>query len=454
MELSDAELLQGSTSPSARRSLSDSLKVLPGGTVTSVEFPGEWKDGMVFCARLLEPGEFRSPALQGPDIADKTPGPQPEAAPGDLRDIEVMAIGQRKTADGTALVSLDLRLPDVVPFGRQQARDLVIASFYAKGEGLERGSPEYLVWQQFPVSSGLFAFTVAALVVIGFYAIASLIQGQGAAGGGKTRRSWSPVFVTSNKFGRASLAQLQIFIFTLIVVGLLTFVLLRTSVLSDISGDILMLLGISAAGTTGARIAEVLKGRLKFEHWSWLRNQGWLTAYEDSTDHKLKPPLAKAAWQDLLRSEGSFDIYSFQLATVSLVVAIALVTSDLRGLAHFTIPEHLLQLLGLSNFVFVGAKAISPDTFKDLDDKLEEVIQAEAVLRAKIESALTPDEKKDAKKALDKAKTIAAAKDELGAYLDKAKIAARMLMSIFPEKGDTKFDAGSISDETVMPKFA
>jgi hypothetical protein len=451
MKRTDAELLYASTSPGARSYLSGSLKVLPGGTVISVEFPGQLRDGMVFCARLLEPGASRAPALQAADVTGRVAGPDPRAASKERRDVEVMAIRQIKTGDGTALVSLDLRLPAVVSFGPQQERDLVVASFDLREGLLHESSPGILVWQAFWVSSGPFAFAVAALVVIGFYTIAVLIQGKGAEKAGKTRRSLSPVFVTSNKFGRASLSQLQIFAFTLIIVGMLTFVLLRTSVLSDISADILMLLGISAAGTAGAKIAEVLKGRLKFEHWSWLRNQGWLTAYEDSTAQEQKPPLAKAAWPDLLKSDGSFDIYSFQLAAVSLLVAVALLTSDLSGLAQFRIPEHLLQLLGLSNVVFVGAKAIQPDTFKDLDEKLEEVIQAEMALKAKLGTALTADERKDSRRALEKARTTA--KPELDDYLEKAKIAARMLTSIFPEKGDTKFD-GSISDETVMPRFA
>jgi hypothetical protein len=57
------------------------------------------------------------------------------------------------------------------------------------------------------------------------------------------------------------------------------------------------------------------------------------------------------------------------------VVAVALVRTNLAGLGTFTIPAELLQLLGLSQVVFIGGKAIEKSAYNDLDDKLTEVRQ-------------------------------------------------------------------------------
>ena len=59
-----------------------------------------------------------------------------------------------------------------------------------------------------------------------------------------------PVYLTSGPFDKASLSQFQIFGFTLLVFGLLVYILFRMGILPNISSDILALSsGISAAGT-------------------------------------------------------------------------------------------------------------------------------------------------------------------------------------------------------------
>jgi hypothetical protein len=46
-------------------------------------------------------------------------------------------------------------------------------------------------------------------------------------------------------------------------------------------------------------------------------------------------------------------------------------------LATFQIPQELLTLLGLSQIIFIGGKAIDKSAYNDLDDKLTEVWQHE-----------------------------------------------------------------------------
>ena len=70
--------------------------------------------------------------------------------------------------------------------------------------------------------------------------------------------------------------------------------------------------------------------RFSFENWAWLRNNGWLKVYEAAVDGK-KADTKRARWGDLLKTDGSFDIYSFQLATFSVLVGYSLLTSDPRA---------------------------------------------------------------------------------------------------------------------------
>lgn len=127
---------------------------------------------------------------------------------------------------------------------------------------------------------------------------------------GKPPSFWSsldPVQITANPFGRASLAKLQIFAFSLLVFALMLYYLLRTGILITLSTDILMLLGISAAGATGGKLTYLAKRRLSFPNWAWLRRNNWLPSVQDDVS-------PRARWAELITDyDGKeFDVYSFQ----------------------------------------------------------------------------------------------------------------------------------------------
>lgn len=184
-----------------------------------------------------------------------------------------------------------------------------------------------------------------------------------------------PVQITANPYGRASLAKLQIFLFTLIVFGLLLFFQLRVSVLAALSTDVMVLLGISAVGAAGGKITYVAKRRLRFENWAWLRRKDWLPENTGVA--------TRAKWSELFvdSDTNEFDPYSFQMAIFSIVVALALVRASLSELGSFKIPAELLGLLGLSQVVFIGGKAVEKSAYNELDAKLDEVRAQEAKLR-------------------------------------------------------------------------
>lgn len=388
------------------------LRVLPGGAVAKIELPVVTPANSVYCARFLD--------------SDR-PLRVLTAIPG--------------TAEKAGTTALTLEVPELGFW--YQHREIALVSFPVDAKGqLKLDSPGVAVRQKVWVSNGLLSFIGALATVVLAYLVAVAVLGRI----GKSY-SFNPVYLTSGTFDKASLSQFQIFGFTLLVLGLLVFAMLRTNVLSDISADILLLLGISAGGAGGSKVAGIMKKRLSFDNWSWLRNQGWLTGYEAGIGQAPDP--SRARWGDLLKAEdGSLDIYSFQLVTFSLLVAYSLLTSDLEKLATFTVPPNLLALLGLSNVVYIGGKAVAPNSVGELDEKVRALRDAERNWVAKVVAAVNPLPDQPGKQG--RAKTDAPA--EYQVYITAAREAARMLKAVHGAAG-TKFKVEPISDADLMPVF-
>lgn len=181
-----------------------------------------------------------------------------------------------------------------------------------------------------------------------------------------------PVQITATPHGRGSLGKLQIFVFSLLVFGLLFYYQLRYGILAGISQDVMLLMGISAVGAVGAKITYRKKRRLSLENWTWMERKRWLYTGRDVQ--------ARAKWRELVLDSDTkeFDPYSFQMAVFSLVVAVALVRTGLSGLGAFEIPAELLQLLGLSQVVFIGGKAVETTSYEELEKQLKDVREQEA----------------------------------------------------------------------------
>jgi hypothetical protein len=383
--------------------------VLPGGSRTTVWLTGLTAPPMpnqIYCARLVE---------------DDLP-------------VGVIATPLK---DDPSKSELTLSAPDM-PFGPQRKRKLVLVSYTLSDGRFDPDTPCVFAQEWFAVSDGLFSFVVALCVVLLAYVVSVLALGRVG-----NAYSWNPVYLTSDRSDRASLSQLQIYCFTLIVFGLLTYGLLRIALLSEISGDVLQLLGISAAGAAGANVAEQMKKRLSYDNWAWLRNHGWLTAYESGVGQPADT--SRARWGDLLKTNGDFDVYSFQLAVFSLVVAYALLTADIEHLATFTIPANLKALLGLSNVVYIGGKAINPGSVAELDKKVTDLRSAELSWLGQVDTIVRP--------LADGAKlsaAIAAAPEKYRAYIGLAREAARLLTAQYGVKGTT-FIGEPINDALLLP---
>jgi hypothetical protein len=184
-------------------------------------------------------------------------------------------------------------------------------------------------------------------------------------------RYFDPVYMTAGSDGKGSLSKLQILFFSMIVFGLLSYIVARTGVLSDLSPSILLLLGIAGVGSTAAKGTDEQKNRLSFENRSWLIRKGWLPEAGWAA-------VNKASWHDIITNDGGeFDVYRYQSCIFSLTVGGALLVGGVNELASFTIPETLLGILGLSQVVYIGGKLVSTSSVAELNDAITNVRVAE-----------------------------------------------------------------------------
>lgn len=164
-----------------------------------------------------------------------------------------------------------------------------------------------------------------------------------------------------------SLSLVQLFIFTAAVAVMVAWHFGRTWQLTNLSKDVLYLLGISAAGATAGAWADITKNRLKWENWLWLKERGAFP--EDLT----KIPLSLG---QLVTTRGEFDLYRFQALLFTLLVAPAFVFSSLYSLDTAAIPEGILSVLGLSQVTYLVGKMADTPTVSDFDTSLTETIRS------------------------------------------------------------------------------
>jgi hypothetical protein len=162
--------------------------------------------------------------------------------------------------------------------------------------------------------------------------------------------------------GQASLSQLQMLVFTLIVATLLFYQWMRTGLLQEISTDLLYLIGISTAGTAATQMATSIRKDLDPAVYDYVQQLGWFTA-------PLANPNSKASARGLLMTNGRFDIYKFQMLVFSFVIAAYVIASGATELGNIQISATLLTLMGMSQGAYVGGRAAA-DVLTPLQDQL------------------------------------------------------------------------------------
>lgn len=369
-----------------------------------------------------------------------------------------------------------------------QARALIVASFVSSPNVSPPNEPEVntantnlgkeilqnLIAESVYVLSYWFLVFLPILAVLAAYLVAALALVRKTQNTEQIFWRWrelinrprylDPIVITSGQFGKASLSQIQVFWFSLIVLGLLVHILLVTGRLSGLSEGVLTLLGISLTGTAFSRIIDGAKQRLTIDNWTWVRKQGWLTAGEKGYE-ELPKPEEHAFWGDLIKTDGIFDVYRFQMVAFSILVGMSLlfsVTSS-HSLEAYSLPSGFLLLLGMANTFFIFGKAIDPKSFFDLNQQLDRVRQADLDWRRKLLSTnisdiseVTAAEKVFEGPTLEKTLSYAeeVAPEEALKYFEQAIPAATLLKSLFSSVEGTKFkNEDSIDKLDVLPSW-
>lgn len=200
------------------------------------------------------------------------------------------------------------------------------------------------------------------------------------AGGGGAFKRWlrslDPVVITQDGLGFGSTSRLQVFFFTMVLVTTLTYVFLRAGYLAEIPSDILPLLGIGAVSGVLAGIISNARASVQ-EDVTW-RTDRWLRR------HGIIFPPRIAHWRDLVMTGQEFDVYKFQGIVFSALVGSWILSSGLSNLNTLSIPQNITVLLGLSQAVYIGGKAVgsSNDGRRELNLVVARAMRSEQALWA------------------------------------------------------------------------
>lgn len=229
------------------------------------------------------------------------------------------------------------------------------------------------------------ASIVAALLFAAFfYLVAGAAIPPRARGPGAAARRWRgalrrllPWNITGAN-GQASLSQLQMLLFTLIVATLLFYQWLRTGLLQDLSTDLLYLIGISTAGTAASQVAMAVRKHLDPPVYQYVQQLGWFTAPIAEAEGKGRP-------SGLLLTNRRFDIYKFQMLVFTCVIAAYVIASGADQLGNIQISATLLTLMGMSQGAYVGGRAAA-----DLLTPLQDQLRGMQALQERYRSASDP----------------------------------------------------------------
>lgn len=154
-------------------------------------------------------------------------------------------------------------------------------------------------------------------------------------------RPWWPLAVIATSTGTASLSQLQVVLWTLVVAASAVYVMSLSGDLIEITNGTLVLLGIAGAAAIAAQV------------------QG--------SSQSAPPPVAgrQPKWSDLIVTESTnpaggvvreVDLARFQMLLFTLITATFVLMNVLTTYVIPEIPTGFLTLMGISNGVYLGAK--------------------------------------------------------------------------------------------------
>ncbi len=162
----------------------------------------------------------------------------------------------------------------------------------------------------------------------------------------KARPTYNPIWIVSGKAGNASLSLAQILLWSMIVFSASFYILVVSGKLLDLTNDVLVLLGFAGSASVIAKITAAVKD---------VKGQAIAGVGE-------KQP----RWLDLITSDGRPDLYKFQMALFTTLAAVFVAREIYSALEFPILPSGLLTLIGISNGVYLTAKASSKTAFEEL----------------------------------------------------------------------------------------
>jgi len=229
--------------------------------------------------------------------------------------------------------------------------DLLVVARIPDGETLS------VISRQFRVSSRSLAVICWIIAFVLPWLIAGFFMGTPEE---KNRFRFSLIRFVSGKYGGASISLAQILLWSILVFSASFYVLVVSGKLLDLTPEVLTLLGIAGGSSIIAKITA--------------------SAREDKGRELIGGNARVPCWPDLFKTEGRPDLYKVQLALFTSLAAF-FVTGKIYGTLEFPqLPSGLLTLIGISNGVYLGAKATSKTILEKLAEKDKELKDAEAKL--------------------------------------------------------------------------
>ena len=289
------------------------------------------------------------------------------------RDVELKELQPGKAR-------LQVRIPDINESGAHRAIpvDLLVVAREPDGELVE------VLSKEFAVSSRGLAILCWVLAIAVPWVVAGIIT---ACKQPKRSQPFNPIWYVSGKHGGASLSLAQILLWTMLVFSASFYVLVVSGKLLDLTNEVLMLLGIAGGSSVIAKITAAARG--------------------DKGVEIIAPQPKNPRWLDLFQTEGRPDLYKVQMALFTTLAAIFVTAKIYGNLAFPELPAGLLTLIGISNGVYLGAKATSKTVFEKLAETSSALLAAQEEL---ITHTATADEanKRQQEAESDKARAITA----------------------------------------------
>jgi hypothetical protein len=219
------------------------------------------------------------------------------------------------------------------------------------------------------LSSWWFCFAISTLFVAIVYALLAIAVYTFYAPGRASTFNWKrqipkildPAVLSASDYGAASMANLQILWFSMIVTWIMANAWLVTGQLLNMSPQLLGLLGISGGVKVVASSLTSGQQRISLDNWNWLVDQQLLRP-----ENEIDPTLV-AKWRDFVIDGGVLNPSRYQLMIFGFLTGLKLLFGEIGSMQSFEVPNFFLELQGVSSAIYLFGKAVSPNTKEELE---------------------------------------------------------------------------------------